>query len=235
MRRHRARTSRLRHRLPAHEIILFRLLPRSSLARRRLALDTARIPSRAPTPFARRPLAAFTPAFAPLDCAAPPRLVRSTKGLFPPRSRARARWRRRDATVEPETWRAQTRHSRGLNSFPRRLSRLSRRLARDVARGRLAPRRAKEFPRVVESPRETSRRSRARVRRRTRDVRERTVGFHGPTDARIRFDSMRPVVTARRRARRATNGDRCERNSSTFLARERGDGDSVTTESVTNR
>jgi len=45
MRLERARTSRLRHRLLARKIILFRLLPLALPARRRLALDTARWPS----------------------------------------------------------------------------------------------------------------------------------------------------------------------------------------------
>ena len=74
--------------------VFFRVRPSLDVASR---LTPRGFPSRAPTPFARRPLVAFTPLFAPLDCAAPPRLVRSTKGLFPtpfPRVRAVAATRR---------------------------------------------------------------------------------------------------------------------------------------------
>ena len=182
MRRHRARTSRLRHRLPAHEIILFRLLPRSSLARRRLALDTARIPFARPHAVRAPPPRRFHPRIRPARLRGAAAIGEIDQGIIPHPVPARARWRRRDATVEPETWRAQTRHSRGLNSFPRRLSRpLSTSRARRRAR-RLSPRRAKKNSLASLNPLAGRRADRARACAATNPRRPRTngwvVGFH---------------------------------------------------------
>ena len=225
MRRHRARTSRLRHRLPAHEIILFRLLPRSSLARRRLALDTARIP-RAPRR-SRAALSPLSPRIAPLDCGAA--AIGEIDQDYSPPFRARGVATRRDRRTG-DMARANSALAR-FDSFPRRLSRP---LSTSRARRRTDVRTETRKNSLASlNPRETSRRSRARVRRRTRDVRERTVGFRGPTDALLirSCDPSSPRDDARGERRTAIDA----KNSSTFLARERARRDSVTTESVTNR
>ena len=122
----------------------------------------------APDTSARRLLAAFTAPLAPLDCAAPPRLVRSTRGLFPspfPRARALAATRRDrrtgDMTTRPVV---QTRHSARVDRSPRRASRppsIRAPLARRSTRRGI-------FTTSNLASRPSSRASRARVRRRTR-------------------------------------------------------------------
>jgi len=221
--------------------VFFRVRPSLDVASR---LTPRGFPSRAPTPFARRPLAAFTPAFAPLDCAAPPRLVRSTKGLFPtpfPRARAVAATRRDRRTGDMA--RANSALAR-FEFLPTTSLSTSLDVSRATSRATsLTETREKEFPRVVESPRGTSRRSRARV-----------CGDEPATSANerlgcwvplvrlmhecIRFDSIRcdpssPRDDARDDERR-TAIDAKEIHRRFSRARER-DGDSATTESVTNR
>ena len=91
MRRHRARTSRLRHRLLAREIILFRLLPRSSLARRRLALDTARIPFARPHAVRAPPSRRFHPLIRPARLRGAAAIGEIDQGIIPLPVPARAR------------------------------------------------------------------------------------------------------------------------------------------------
>ena len=91
MRRHRARTSRLWHRLLAREIILFRLLPRSSLARRRLALDTARIPFARPHAVRAPPSRRFHPLIRPARLRGAAAIGEIDQGIIPLPVPARAR------------------------------------------------------------------------------------------------------------------------------------------------
>lgn len=217
--------------------VFFRVRPSLDVASR---LTPRGFPSRAPTPFARRPLAAFTPVFAPLDCAAPPRLVRSTKGLFPtpfPRVRAVAATRRDRRTGD------MARANSALARFEF-LPTTSLSTSLDVSR---ATSRATSLTETREknslaslNPLAGRRADRARACAATNPRRPRTNGWVPLVRLMhecIRFDSIRcdpssPRDDARGERRTAIDAKEIHRRFS--RARER-DGDSATTESVTNR
>lgn len=212
--------------------VFFRVRPSLDVASR---LTPRGFPSRAPT-FARRPLVAFTPLFAPLDCAAPPRLVRSTKGLFPcpfPRVRAVAATRRDRRTGDMA--RANSALARFEFLPTTRLS-TSLDVSRATSRATSRAETREKNSLARSNPLAGRRADRARACAATNRTR-RTNGWVPLVRMMNAFDSIRcdpssPRDDAREERRPAIDAKEIHRRLS--RARER-DGDSATTESVTNR
>lgn len=212
--------------------VFFRVRPSLDVASR---LTPRGFPSRAPT-FARRPLVAFTPLFAPLDCAAPPRLVRSTKGLFPcpfPRVRAVAATRRDRRTGDMA--RANSALARFEFLPTTRLS-TSLDVSRATSRATSRAETREKNSLARSNPLAGRRADRARACAATNRTR-RTNGCVPLVRMMNAFDSIRcdpssPRDDAREERRPAIDAKEIHRRLS--RARER-DGDSATTESVTNR
>lgn len=212
--------------------VFFRVRPSLDVASR---LTPRGFPSRAPT-FARRPLVAFTPLFAPLDCAAPPRLVRSTKGLFPcpfPRVRAVAATRRDRRTGDMA--RANSALARFEFLPTTRLS-TSLDVSRATSRATSRAETREKNSLARSNPLAGRRDDRARACAATNRTR-RTNGWVPLVRMMNAFDSIRcdpssPRDDAREERRPAIDAKEIHRRLS--RARER-DGDSATTESVTNR